>query len=179
MKSSCRFLFNHPVLLCPNLYSIHLHNSLRTRSILVLVLSTAEPSWTLFCDIFISLTHGFSAMTDCKRPLLSLINLRHVPTENMSCVLYPLLCDVTAYAEVCWPSPCLETGCITPLFSWNFGTQVKSIPIPTFSHILSSWTTHRKHSLSIVAWRRPHKNKSRGSYLASPLARWLLPSNEL
>jgi hypothetical protein len=38
-------------------------NSLRTRSILVLVLSTAEPSWTLFCDGFVSMTHGFSAMT--------------------------------------------------------------------------------------------------------------------
>jgi hypothetical protein len=33
--------------LCPNLYSTKLHSSLRTRSILVLVLSTAEPSWTL------------------------------------------------------------------------------------------------------------------------------------
>jgi hypothetical protein len=27
-----------------------------------------------------------------------------------------LLCDVTAYAEVCLPRRCLETGCITPLF---------------------------------------------------------------
>jgi hypothetical protein len=47
MKSSCYFFFNHSVLLCPNLYSINLHNSLRTRSILILVLLTAEPSWTL------------------------------------------------------------------------------------------------------------------------------------
>jgi hypothetical protein len=47
MKSCC-FVFNHSALLCPILYSINLHNSLRTRSILVLVLSTAEPSWILF-----------------------------------------------------------------------------------------------------------------------------------
>jgi hypothetical protein len=66
MKSSCYFIFNHSVLLCPYLYSINLHNSLRTHSILVLVLSTAEPSWTLFHDGFVSLTHGFSGMTDCK-----------------------------------------------------------------------------------------------------------------
>jgi hypothetical protein len=26
-----------------------------------------------------------------------------------------VLCDVTAYAEVCSPSRCLETGCITPM----------------------------------------------------------------
>jgi hypothetical protein len=31
-------------------------------------------------------------------------------------VVSVLLCDVTAYAEVCLPSRCLETGCITPLF---------------------------------------------------------------
>jgi hypothetical protein len=31
-------------------------------------------------------------------------------TENTSRGLYPLLCDVTAYAEVCLPSRCLETG---------------------------------------------------------------------
>jgi hypothetical protein len=41
MKSSCYFVFNHSALLCPNLYSNNLYNSLRTCSILVLVLSTA------------------------------------------------------------------------------------------------------------------------------------------
>jgi hypothetical protein len=51
MKSSCYFLFNHSVLLCPNLYSINPHNSLRTCSILVPVPSTAQPSWILFCDV--------------------------------------------------------------------------------------------------------------------------------
>jgi hypothetical protein len=38
---------NHSLLLRPNLYSINLHTSLRTRSILVLVLLAAEPAWTL------------------------------------------------------------------------------------------------------------------------------------
>jgi hypothetical protein len=41
---SCYFVFNHSVLLCPYQYSINLRNS---RFILVHVLSTAEPSWTL------------------------------------------------------------------------------------------------------------------------------------
>jgi hypothetical protein len=45
----------------------------------------------------------------------------------------------------------------TLLFPWNFGTQVKSIPTPVFPHTLSTQTTHRKHSHSIVAWRRPHR----------------------
>jgi hypothetical protein len=51
MKPSYYFVFNHSVLLCPNLYSTNLHTSLRTCSILVLVLSTAEPSWAvLSCE---------------------------------------------------------------------------------------------------------------------------------
>jgi hypothetical protein len=35
-------------------------------------------SWTLFRYGFVSLTRGFSAITDIKRPTLSPINLRHV-----------------------------------------------------------------------------------------------------
>jgi hypothetical protein len=63
-------------------------------------------------------------------------------------------------------------------FPWNFGTQVKSIPIPVFSHILSARTTLRKHSLLLRSADHT-ENKSRDNYLASPLTRWLLPSNEL
>jgi hypothetical protein len=51
-----------------------------------------------------------------KRPFLSPINLRRGSTENKSRGLYSLLRDVTAYAEVCLPSHCLETGSIIPLF---------------------------------------------------------------
>jgi hypothetical protein len=36
-------------------------------------------------------------------------------------------------------------------------TQVKSIPISVFSHILLARTTHRKRSPSIVEWGRPHR----------------------
>jgi hypothetical protein len=50
MKSSYYFVFNHSVLLCPNLYSTNLHNSLRTCSILVRILST-QPSCTAFSVI--------------------------------------------------------------------------------------------------------------------------------
>jgi hypothetical protein len=35
----------------------------------------------------------------------------HGHKENCCCI-----CDVTTYAEVCSPSRCLETGCITPFF---------------------------------------------------------------
>jgi hypothetical protein len=34
---------------------------------------------------------------------------------------------------------------------------MKPIPIPVFSYILSARTTLRKHSRSIVVWRRPHR----------------------
>jgi hypothetical protein len=61
MKSSCYFVFNHPVLLCPNLYSTDLHSSLRTRSILVPVLSTAEPSWTLWALCYDRIKHPFGS----------------------------------------------------------------------------------------------------------------------
>jgi hypothetical protein len=54
--------------------------------------------------------------TACKRPLLSHINLLSGPTENTKLDRYPLLCDVTAYAELCLPSRCLEKRCITPFF---------------------------------------------------------------
>jgi hypothetical protein len=47
MESSCYFVFSHSVLVCPDLYSTNLHNSLRTCSIPARVLST-QPSWTAF-----------------------------------------------------------------------------------------------------------------------------------
>jgi hypothetical protein len=56
----------------------------------------------------------------------------------------------------------------TLLFPWNFGTQVKSVPIPVFCHVLSARTTHRKYVLLLS---NADHNKSRGNYLASPLAR--------
>jgi hypothetical protein len=53
-------VLSHSVLLCRNLYSTNLHNSLRTCSILLLVLST-QTSWTAFSVILeplIILRHG-------------------------------------------------------------------------------------------------------------------------
>jgi hypothetical protein len=55
-------------------------------------------------------------MADCKRRSLSSINLRRGPTKNTSRVLYLLLYDVTANAEMYLPSRCLEVCCITPPF---------------------------------------------------------------
>jgi hypothetical protein len=60
LKSSCYFVFSHSVPLCPNLYSTTHRSSLKTYSILVLVLST-ELSWTAILIILeppIILQHG-------------------------------------------------------------------------------------------------------------------------
>jgi hypothetical protein len=81
---SCYFVFSQSVLLFLNMCSINLHNSLRTCSILVLVLSAAEPSLTLFRDGFVSLTHGFSAMTDCKPSQSQSQSQRHIATDDQS-----------------------------------------------------------------------------------------------
>jgi hypothetical protein len=87
-----------------------------TLSILILLLATLLFPWNFGIQansIYYSL---LQLTTAYKPPTLSPINLRRERTENTSRCLYPLLCDVTAYAEVCLPSRCLETGCITLLF---------------------------------------------------------------
>jgi hypothetical protein len=81
MKSSCYFVFSHSVLLCPNLYSINLHNSLKTCSILILVLSTAETSWTpqAYCLLAVLLQ-----LTAILRPLTTqLRNSAHLYRRDM------------------------------------------------------------------------------------------------
>jgi hypothetical protein len=100
----------------PNIDVLQHHMWRHTLSLLILLLATLLFPWnfgTQVKSIYYSLLH---LTTACKRPLLSPTNLRHGPTENTSRGLYPQLCDVTAYAEVCLPSHCLETGYITPLF---------------------------------------------------------------
>jgi hypothetical protein len=57
---------------------------------------------TLNC--LVASTSFLRLTTARKRPLLSPIRLRRGPTENTSRGLYPLLCDITAHAEVCLPS---------------------------------------------------------------------------
>jgi hypothetical protein len=65
------FVFSHSVLLCPNLYSIFPP----FYSLYPQLLNPPD----FFRDGFVSLTHGFSAMTDCERPSLSPINRLHGP----------------------------------------------------------------------------------------------------
>jgi hypothetical protein len=87
-----------------------------TRCLLILLLATVLFPWNFGIQtksIYYSLPQ---LMTARKRPSLSPTNIRCGSTENTSRGLYPLLCDVTAYAEVCLLSRFLETGCITPLF---------------------------------------------------------------
>jgi hypothetical protein len=58
-------------------------------------------------------------------------------TENTSRGLYPLLCDVTVYAEVCIPRRCLETDCITPFVPPLLGAdEIEN----TASSIVACWT---------------------------------------
>jgi hypothetical protein len=67
-----------------------------------------------------------------------------------------------------------------PWHSWPYFTVSdlrQSIPI--FFHILLALTTHRKHSPLLLHGADYSENKYRDSYLANPLARWLLPSKEL
>jgi hypothetical protein len=71
---------------------------------------TLEPRNLTEISVYYSLLQLTTAR---KRPLLSPINPRRGPTENTSRGRYPLLGDVTANAEVCLSSCCLETGCIT------------------------------------------------------------------
>jgi hypothetical protein len=86
-----------------------------TLSLLVLLLTTLLFPWNLthVKSIYYSL---LQLMTACMQPTLSPINLWRRLTENVSCGCYPLLFDITAYAEVCLPSRCLEVGWITPFF---------------------------------------------------------------
>jgi hypothetical protein len=104
MKYSCYFVFNYSVLLCLNLYSTN-----------------------LYCLLgYYATCYNFSARTPQKTYVTSpttstLFRYQHWAWrgrhgKHKSRDSYPLLCDVTTYAEVCLPSRCLETGCITPLF---------------------------------------------------------------
>jgi hypothetical protein len=136
MKSSCHSVFNHSVLLCPNLYSPLL---LASSSLLQL-------------------------KTDCKRPLLSPINLRRGPTENMSRGLYPLLCDITAYTEVCLPLRCLATDvllfctfasvrtCLTPL------CLAMGVHVTIHHNILSRFRGDYRRSFGLGLWFTDHIN---------------------
>jgi hypothetical protein len=76
MKYFSYFVFNHSVLLLPNLYSIFtIHQGHAPFSSLYSQL--LKPPGYFSVKVSCSLTHRFSAMTDCKRPSLSPKNLRH------------------------------------------------------------------------------------------------------
>jgi hypothetical protein len=113
MKSSCCFVFNHSVLLCPNVYSTNLHNSLTTCSILVLVFSTA-PSF----EIHFSYKH--SAQTPQKTPLLLYCWEGMFTTRLPTNELVLPMCYVTAnHRNTCHviPTHCCVTSPAHALFS--------------------------------------------------------------
>jgi hypothetical protein len=72
--------------------------------------SISLSSSVLICiQLLVTSTSLLQLTTDCKRLLFSCKNLRLGPTENTSRGLYPLLCDVSVYSEMCLLLRCLET----------------------------------------------------------------------
>jgi hypothetical protein len=90
------FLFRLQSLCTPLSQSVlNLHSSPRARSILVLVLLTAEHSWTLFRGGFVSLAHGFSATNHCKVEVK--VTLRLTVSQSLSLGVAPHLGLMTRY----------------------------------------------------------------------------------
>jgi hypothetical protein len=120
MKSSCYFIFNHSSLHCPNQYSINLHNSLRTHSILVLALSTVEPSWILH----------FAPFAWFHRYYFS---LRRTPTSSSLPRVHPPLLFL--------PRNCFQLNSVTHLYSR--GTDIdQHISRDPYSLLLCDVTAH-------------------------------------
>jgi hypothetical protein len=84
---------------------------------------------------------------DCPQTTFVVTYLGLGPTENTS-RLHALLCDVTAYAQVCLPSRCLETGCITPLFHCC-----------VYRGVLSSRCLAMRWHVTVFPWRSTTNNR--------------------
>jgi hypothetical protein len=84
-------VFNHFLLLCPNLYSTNIQNSLKTCSIL----SDAPSLWIHF---------SFKHFAQTPRKTFCIV--------DHATALY----STVRYAEMCLQSRCLETDCITPFY---------------------------------------------------------------
>jgi hypothetical protein len=95
-----------------------------THCLLNHLLATSLFLWnfrTQLKSVYYSLLH---LTTVCKRSLLSPTNLWHGPTENTSHGLCLLLCDVTAYMEVCTeplPRNRLHNTAVLSLHACNAG----------------------------------------------------------
>jgi hypothetical protein len=200
MKSPCYFVFNHCIVLCPNLYSINLHNSLRTRSILVLVLSTAEPSRTphsskvkvtLRLTFSQSVSLGVEPQTTCL-----LLFDSYGLTRRRVCHLYMLLVLARAVSlgseSLLTPNQILLSQIWDFLFvasydSQGYGGGIRSrLHTAIFTHpiykrfsLYTFRTDHTENAVLSLLSTDHIENKSCDIYLASPLARWLLPSNKL
>jgi hypothetical protein len=152
MKSTSYFVFNYFVFLCLNLYSVNLHNSLRTCSIGVEPHLGLMTRYLLLFDsyglVFVggpSLTRGRVCLFYMLLALANAVILGSESQETRHHILLPQI----------WDFPFRRVLRLAGL-RWRYST-----PPPQTPH-----GPYRKH-------------KSRGCYLVSPLARWLLPSNEL
>jgi hypothetical protein len=143
MKSSCYFIFNHSVLHCSNPYSINLHNS---RSILILVLSTVEPSWILHFAPFVWFHYYYFSLWRTQNSKLRTLSLTYIAREqtstnskHISRALYPLLlCDITAHAQ---RTDMQETCHVTTTYCWR-----------VMSPLLRQLPHTQKTQLALLVW---------------------------
>jgi hypothetical protein len=161
---------------------------LHLRSILILLLSTSDPSWTLLSlSLMLRPTVSRSVCLEIKHPSGAYDQILLLPeqlrvwwcgalslTRGRVCRLQFLL--ALASAVILGPSP---MGLATIFFCLRFETSF-SLP-PTLqadsSYIAAARTTQKR--VLLLRGADHTENNSRDSYLAIPLARWLLPRDEL
>jgi hypothetical protein len=171
MKSSCYFVFSHSVLLCLSLYSINLHNSPRTRSILVLVLSTAEPSSTLliWAELYVT-TDGQPASLSWNKPLIWGL----WPDLYYVCDSYGLVLvgrplwrqDGSVFYICCWPLPAQSFFGPSPLglatiFYWVLSLSASGL-------VLYSHDTHNAEN-TVLFWVAQTTQKTSHVIAISPV----------
>jgi hypothetical protein len=125
MKSSCYFFFHHSVLICPNLYSTNLRNSLRTCSILVIVLSAAL-KWA--CRVDCLQDNSFTRIPPKTPP----------PVLNDACLhIRCLAIDVLLFRAFASAGTRLPTRCL----AMDVHVTIKYIePYPTRWQIYRLWS---------------------------------------
>jgi hypothetical protein len=124
MKSSCYFVFNHSVLLCPNLYSTDLHNSLTApncTALLPIRFSTAsvkvKVKVTLQLEVYRqSVRLGVKPLETYDQTFfflgISLYSRGTDHTENTVLLLRNLTTDHREPSSHCCSLDCLQNCCL-------------------------------------------------------------------
>jgi hypothetical protein len=113
---------------------------------------------------------GFSVFT--SRLLATDLNIEISTSKHYEVLLTFLVQSLLNLTALWWTQNWSSRRCLLPRTNLN-GTALKTedFYICNCRYVASAPTTHGKHSYI--------ENESRDSCLASPLALWLLPSNEL